>query len=88
MPTPRPAADILNGNGLDVLHAKAQVCTKEGEDVSAPFVKGAKQVLQIARSQAVAGVCLKARSPSCAVSGVIGVTAALLKSNGFKLHEF
>jgi len=88
MPTPRPAADILNGDGQDVLHAKAQVCTKEGEDVSAMFIKGAKQVLQIAENQDIAGICLKSRSPSCGVSGVIGVTAALLKINGFRLYEF
>jgi len=88
MPTPRPAADIINGDGLDVLQGKAQVHTKEGDDVSAPFIKGAKQVLQIAKTQPITGVCLKARSPSCSVSGIIGVTAALLKTNGFKLYEF
>jgi uncharacterized protein YbbK (DUF523 family) len=88
MPTPRPAADVINGDGLDVLRAKAQVYTKDGEDISDQFIKGAKQVLQIAESQAIAGVCLKSRSPSCAVSGIIGVTAALLKSNGFRLYEF
>ncbi len=88
MPTPRPAADILNGDGQDVLRAKARVCTKKGEDVSDFFIKGAEQVLQIAESQEIAGVCLKSRSPSCAISGIIGVTAALLKINGFKLYEF
>ena len=88
MPTPRPAADIINGDGLDVLQGKAQVHTKEGDDVSSPFIKGAKQVLQIAKTQPITGVCLKARSPSCSVSGIIGVTAALLKTNGFKLYEF
>ena len=88
MPTPRPAADIVNGDGLDVLQGKAQVCTKEGDDVSASFIKGAQEVLNIARSQTIKGVCLKARSPSCAVSGITGVAAALLKQNGFKLYEF
>ena len=88
MPTPRPAADIINGTGLNVLQGKAQVCTKEGDDVSASFIKGAQEVLKIAKSQTIKGVCLKARSPSCAVSGTTGVTAALLKQNGFKLYEF
>ena len=88
MPTPRPAADITNGTGLDVLQGRAQVCTKAGDDVSASFIKGAQEVLKIARSQSISGACLKARSPSCAVSGVTGVTAALLKQNGFKLYEF
>ncbi len=88
LPTPRPPADISGGNGLDVLQGTAYVLTKDGADVSRFFIDGASQVLQIATSQAITGVCLKARSPSCAVSGVMGVTAALLKENGFVLHEF
>lgn len=88
LPTPRPAADIMDGNGHGVLEGSATVCTKEGEDMTAPFIQGAKQVLQIAKAHEIQGVCLKARSPSCAVSGTIGVTAALLHNNGFKLYEF
>jgi uncharacterized protein YbbK (DUF523 family) len=87
-PTPRPAADIIAGNGHDVLEGRALVCTKEGDDVTGPFIQGARQVLQIAKAHEIKGVCLKARSPSCAVSGIIGVTAALLNNNGFKLYEF
>jgi uncharacterized protein YbbK (DUF523 family) len=88
LPTPRPAADIINGNGFNVLRGEASVCTKDGTNVSAPFIQGAKQVLQVAQSQAVTAVCLKARSPSCAVHGCIGVTAALLSKHNFKLYEF
>jgi uncharacterized protein YbbK (DUF523 family) len=86
--TPRIAADIIHGDGFKVLAGLASVRTKEGKDVSASFVKGAEQVLQIAKLQAISGVCLKARSPSCAVNGTIGVTAALLQKHGFTLHEF
>ncbi len=86
--TPRPAADIIAGNGFDVLEGKATVCTKEGDNVTVPFIRGAQQVLQIAHAHTIQGICLKARSPSCAVSGTIGVTAALLQSNGFELYEF
>ncbi len=88
LPTPRPAADILSGDGYDVLKQTATVATSAGADLSTPFIKGAKQVLQIARNQNVTGACLKARSPSCAVSGTIGVTAALLREEGLTLHEF
>jgi uncharacterized protein YbbK (DUF523 family) len=88
LPTPRPAADIIDGTGYDVLEGSAAVCTREGDDVTAQFIQGAKQVLQIAQSHEIQGICLKARSPSCAVSGIIGVTAALLNSHGFKLYEF
>ncbi len=88
LPTPRPAADILSGNGHGVLNGTASVRTRSGEDLSAPFIKGAEQVLQIATSQKVSAACLKSGSPSCAVSGTIGVTAALLKEQGITLHEF
>jgi len=88
-PTPRPAADIVGGDGHDdVFQQKAVVCTKTGDDITGFFTRGAEQVLQIANAHTIQGVCLKARSPSCAVSGVIGVTAALLQNNGFKLYEF
>lgn len=86
--TPRPAADIINGDGHDVLAGNTAVCTTEGEDLTAPFVRGAEQVLQIAKAQKIQGACLKARSPSCSVSGTIGVTAALLSKHGIKLYEF
>ena len=70
------------------LLAKKSVYTKEGSNVTSFFIQGAKQVLQIAQSQTITAICLKARSPSCAVHGCIGVTAALLKKHGFTLLEF
>jgi len=88
LPTPRAAADITTGDGHDVLKGATTVCTEAGEDLSQPFIKGANQVLQIAKSHEIDGICLKSRSPSCAVSGTIGVTAALLQQNGFRLYEF
>lgn len=86
--TPREAADIVGGSGFDVLSGKAQVVTKRGKDVTAEFILGAEQVLLIAQSQHIDMAFLKARSPSCAVHGRIGVTAALLQSHGIELHEF
>ena len=88
LPTPRPAADLMHGDGAAVLLGTASVCTKDGADVTKPFIQGAEQVLRIAQSQPVSGICLKARSPSCAVNGSIGVTAALLQKHGFTLIEF
>lgn len=86
--TPREAADIIDGDGHDVLAGKAKVMTKSGEDVTAAFIKGAEQAVKIAEMYTVEGVYLKARSPSCAVIGKPGVTAALLASKGYKLLEF
>ena len=88
LPTPRPAADIIGGDGRDVLQGKARVCTRSGEDVTALFLRGARETLELARLQDISGVCLKGRSPSCSVSGTIGVTAALLAEQGYRLYEF
>jgi len=88
LPTPREAADIVGGDGKDVLAGKARVMTKSGIDITAEFIRGAEQVLQIARLQNISKAFLQARSPSCAVHGNIGVTAALLQSNGIDVTEF
>ena len=87
LPTPREAADIIGGDGHDVLSGKAKVITKSGKDVSCQFILGAQQVLTIAQKQNITKALLKARSPSCAVNGLIGVTAALLQQNGISLEE-
>ena len=88
LPTPREAADIVGGDGKDVLAGKAKVVTKSGIDLTAEFIRGAEQVLQIAQLQQTTMAFLKARSPSCAVSGKIGVTAALLQASGIEVKEF
>lgn len=85
--TPRDAADLINGDGNDVLSAKAVVVTKSGKDVTAAFIQGAEQVLKIAQMQNIQKAILKARSPSCGVSGNIGVTAALLQKHNIETIE-
>jgi uncharacterized protein YbbK (DUF523 family) len=88
LPTPRPAAEIMNGDGHDVLAGKTKVITRNGnEDVSAQFIKGAEQVLLLAQSQPVTAIFLKTGSPSCGISGKTGVTAAILQQHGFHLIE-
>lgn len=85
LPTPRMPADIVGGEGEDVLTGKARVLARDGSDVSEAFVRGAYQVLAVAKSQPVQAIFLKSRSPSC---GQFGVTTALLKQHGFHLVEF
>lgn len=88
LPTPRPPADIIGGRGIDVLNGTAKVlCRNDGTDVTSAFIKGAYQVLEIAKRQQVSRVLLKARSPSCGVAQQ-GVTAALLEKHGITLEEF
>lgn len=88
LPTPREPADIIGGDGRDVLAGTAGVITKSGIDLTAEFIRGAEQVVQIARLQNISRAFLKARSPSCAVTGKIGVTAALLQAAGVQLTEY
>ncbi len=88
LPTPREAADIVGGDGYDVLEGKAKVIGKSGTDFTESFLHGARQVLLIASTQDIDTVLLKARSPSCAVLGTIGVTAALLQRHGYRIEEY
>lgn len=88
LPTPRTAADIVGGDGRDVLAGKASVIDRQGNDVTGNFIAGARQCLSIARSQGITTALLKARSPSCGLAPAIGVTAALLSANGIKVIEY
>ena len=87
LPTPRCPANIVGGNGADVLDGKARVICTDGTDVTDAFIHGARQVLDIAKRQPVQKIFLKARSPSCGIAK-LGVTAALLKRNGYVVIEF
>lgn len=92
--TPRPPAEIVGGNGDDVLNGKAKVVTVDGTDVTDAYLKGAHHTLQVAQAHGATQVILKARSPSCGCgdiydgtfSGTLtsgdGVTTALLKRHG------
>lgn len=94
LPTPRPPAEIVGGDGNDVLDGRARVVTITGEDVTAAYVRGAECALAVAQRYSVAGAILKQRSPSCgsdciyngAHTGKLragqGVTAALLRQRG------
>ncbi len=86
--TPRIGAELTGGNGRDVLQGRARVIRQDRVDVTGQFIAGAKQVLQIARSQPISAVFLKAESPSCGLNRVLGVTAALLQEHNFILREF
>jgi uncharacterized protein YbbK (DUF523 family) len=88
LPTPRTPADLVGGQGGEVLNGRARVITRNGVDVTEQFIRGAQQVLRIALEQQVAGAFLKSGSPSCGVGDVLGVTAALLKSKGIPVREF
>ncbi|MGB3647236.1 MAG: DUF523 domain-containing protein [Desulfobulbales bacterium] len=87
LPTPRTAADLVGGDGHDVLAGRARVLDRTGKDVTENFILGARQVLAIAREQDIAKVILKAGSPSCGLVPKLGVTAALLQEQGYDIIE-
>jgi len=85
--TPRTAADLVGGDGHDVLAGRSRVISRTGEDMTENYILGAKQVLKIARQQKITKIFLKARSPSCGLTPKVGVTAALLQAAGYGIVE-
>ncbi|MCX5468730.1 DUF523 domain-containing protein [Acinetobacter nematophilus] len=92
---PRPAAEIVGGDGHAVLQGQTIVQDANGDDVSSAFIQGAEKALKLAQQYQVTHIILKANSPSCG-SGMIydgsfsgqkvqgkGVTTALLEQHGF-----
>lgn len=102
LPIPRPAAQIVDGSGEDVVHGVSKVVDVEGNNVTRSFTDGASQTLAIAREYKITVAVFKEKSPSCGVhqiydgtfSSVLipgsGVAVALLKAHGiqvFSEHE-
>ncbi len=79
--TPRLRADIVEGSGEDVLDGRSAVVREDGTDVTRQFVRGAVEVLEVARQLGIQRFYLKARSPSCGV-GEIYVGGELAEGNG------
>lgn len=86
--TPRTPADLIGGDGFDVIQGRARVVARDGLDVTDSFLLGANQVLEIAKAQKVQAVLLKSKSPSCGLTPQAGVTAALLKQHDIEVVEF
>ncbi len=86
--TPRPKAEIQGGDGRAVLAGKARVRDYNGADVTEKFIKGANEVLRIAKLTGATAMYSKERSPSCGVLSICrgpGVAAALLMDAGLKV---
>jgi uncharacterized protein YbbK (DUF523 family) len=94
---PRPPAEIVGGDGGDVLDGRARVLTDTGEDVTAEFLGGAHLALETARRSGARTALLKEGSPSCGTHRIhdgtftgtkrpgTGVTTALLHRAGIKV---
>ncbi|MDK1286342.1 DUF523 domain-containing protein [Pseudoalteromonas umbrosa] len=99
LPIPRAPAEIIGGEGRDVIHQQARVIGDDGVDVTDAFLDGAHQALQICLQQEIKFAVLAEGSPSCGsekiydgtfsgkkVTGA-GVTAQLLRSKGIKVYS-
>ncbi len=87
LPTPRVPSE-RRGSG---------VFNREGEDVTAPFRRGAHIALETAKARGCRVALLKERSPSCGAGAIYdgsftgrvipgdGITAELLRKNGLTL---
>ena len=98
LPSPRPRAEIVGGDGADVLDGRARVVTESGADVTEVYLLGARRALEAARAAGAKRAILKRKSPSCGVDGIsdgtfsgakragAGVTAALLAREGIRVE--
>lgn len=93
--TPRPACEIIGGDGHSVLKGNARVVDKDGNDYTDEFIKGGKIILEeIVLKYNIKKAFLKSGSPSCGVNNIYsgnfngnkikgcGVLTALLRENG------
>jgi uncharacterized protein YbbK (DUF523 family) len=97
LPTPRTVAEIVGGDGGDVLDGRASVMTAEGADVTEAFLAGARATLRVAQALGATEAMLIEMSPSCGSSTIFdgsfsggtkpgdGVTAALLLRHGITI---
>lgn len=93
LPTPRVPSE-MNNSAEEILKRKGEIFTKDGRDVTEEFIKGAKEVIEIAKKLDIEGAILKEGSPSCGVNFVYdgtftgnkikgrGITAEILIENG------
>jgi len=99
LPIPRPPAEIIGGDGAEVLRGTAYVGDSTGVDVTAAFLRGARAVLSAALAHGVRLAVLKDGSPSCGSTYIYdgsfrqqrdvgrGVTAALLSEAGIRVFS-
>jgi len=99
LPVPRTPAEIINGDGNQVLAGKASVIDRNGTNVTQFFVDGADRALALCKQHTIEVAILARRSPSCGDTHIYngafdrtlirgsGVTAALLKRHGIRVFN-
>jgi uncharacterized protein YbbK (DUF523 family) len=99
LPVPRPPAEIVGGDGNDILDGKCDLVREDGTSVKKAFLAGANHALSLAKEYDIKVAILKSKSPSCgskeiydgSFKGVlkegVGVTTALLRRNGISVYD-
>ena len=103
LPVPRISAEIVGGQGEDVLAGQAKVVDKFGRDVTSFFLAGAQKTLDLTLKNTIFLAVMTERSPSCGSTSIyngqfdgtliagMGVTTCLLRQHGitvFGHHQF
>lgn len=96
---PRPACEIVDGDGQKVLSKQAKVLSKDKKDYSYEYIQGAKFALELAQKHSIKIAILKKNSPSCGNEQIYdgtfsgtkipgsGVAASLLLQNNIKVFN-
>lgn len=97
--TPRNPAEIVGGDGFDVLENKAKIIDNQGNDVTKEYVNGAKKALDICQTLNCKTLILKSDSPTCSSENIyngefngnkkqgVGIFSALLMKNGIQVYN-
>lgn len=98
LPIPRFPAEIVGGDGSDVLDGSAWIIDYRGNNVTSNYVEGAVKILKLALSMEVKKVIFKKFSPACGCKLIYdgtfrnrlkagdGVCTALLKRNRISIE--
>ena len=85
--TPRPSAEMQE-NAETILNGKGKIITNKGKNVTAEFIQGAEQSLQLGLGAEVKIAVLKSKSPSCGIGKIYdgSFTKTLKTGNGIFAH--
>lgn len=96
---PRLPAEILNAQGADVMHNRAQIVESDGKDVTAHYQLAAWLALKTAQEEGCTAALLTDGSPTCGSQFIYdgtfqgqrksgaGVAAALLREHGITVFS-
>lgn len=96
---PRAPAEIIGGDGVDVLAGRGKVITTNKVDVTDKFIVGARLALEKCQAEGIRFAILVEKSPSCGSAHIYdgtfsrtkksgaGCTTALLRQHGISVFS-